>query len=69
MANRIKKIGPFTETVATQFSRPEEMFVPGWDKRAGAEQAMTRVATRARMGQKLTPPGCGVMDCKPRRQE
>ena len=61
-----KVLGHFTQTVATQFSTGAEMFVPGWDKEMAAGQEMAHLKPRAKMGQKLTPIGCGTL--RPRRQ-
>lgn len=50
-------------TVAAVFSDPggSDCCVPGWDKRAGNEQSMERVAKRAKMGLKKTPLGRGTL--------
>ena len=54
---RAKIVGGFTKTVGAQYADPSggDCFVPGWDAKAGAEQAMVRCKRRARMGQKMTP--------------
>lgn len=54
---RAKIVGSFTKTVDAQFAAPagDNRFVPGWDAKAGAEQAMVRCKQRAVMGQKQTP--------------
>lgn len=53
--NRVKQVTPLTKTTRAQYSRFSDSFVPGWDKKAGAEQAMDRTAERAKMGAKMTP--------------
>jgi hypothetical protein len=57
----ITKVNATTNTVATQFSKFDEQWTPGWDKKPGADQAMSRVKTRVRMGTKLTPIGAGTL--------
>jgi hypothetical protein len=54
-------IGGFTQTTATQFSRPNERFVPGWDRQPAMGQEMAHIAPRRRMGRKLTPTGPGTL--------
>jgi hypothetical protein len=61
MAGKVAtKITPMTNTVATQFSKFDEQWTPGWDKKAGGEQSMREVKKRTRMGIKKTPVGVGV---------
>lgn len=59
----MRNVGAFTNTVKAQFMDPggSDCFVPGWDKYAGAEQAMMRNRKRAAMGKKKSPIGCGVL--------
>jgi hypothetical protein len=41
MARKIKRIGPFTESVKAQFSTFAEAFAPGWDRSASYSQKWT----------------------------
>jgi hypothetical protein len=64
VARTTKQVGKkFTQTVGAQFADPggDDCFVPGWDRKASAEQAMQRVKQRARMGAKKTPLGAGTL--------
>lgn len=63
---KVEKITPTTSTVAAVFSTAAEQFTPGWDRKAGYEQAMVRTAKRQRMGIKMTPKGPGTL-MKPKR--
>lgn len=54
--------GPKTE--AAVFSKFDEQFTPDWDKYAAGEQAMRRVETRRKMGNKKTPLGAGKLISK-----
>jgi hypothetical protein len=67
---RSKIVGGFTDTVGAQYADPggPDCFVPGWDKSAGAQQAMDHVRPRARMGQKMTPLGRGTLSKAPGRK-
>jgi len=56
-------VGAFTDKVGAQFADPagSDCFVPGWDKYAAGQQAMSRNKQRAAMGKKMTPRGRGVL--------
>lgn len=54
-------IGGGKRTTATQFSTFAEMFTPDWDKETAAQQPMSRIARRARMGQKQSLKGAGTL--------
>ena len=60
----ITRINGGTKTTAAVFSQPSEQWTPDWDKKAAGDQAMARAATRAKMGQKQTPPGPGKLISK-----
>ena len=51
------------ETTKAVFSDPagNDCFVPGWDRFAGAQQQMARVAERDALGKKKTPLGRGTL--------
>lgn len=55
--------GAFTDTVGAQFADPggKDCFVPGWDRYAAGQQAMSRNKARAAMGKKMTPRGAGKL--------
>lgn len=53
--NRTTQITKQTDTVRAVNSKFSESFVPGWDSKAGSEQAMARTEARAKMGSKMTP--------------
>lgn len=59
MAGRIKKVGPFTQTVRANRTPAETWQGLGhdWYKNPGATQHHDRVLRREEMGQKMTPPG------------
>lgn len=65
MGKSATRIGNGKRTVACNYSGLSDYFVPGWDKKAGAEQAMDRVAERLAMGNKKTPLLGGAL--KPKR--
>lgn len=60
----ITRINGGPKTKAAVFSQPSEQWTPGWDKEAAGGQAMSRVKTRHRMGQKMTPLGAGKLKPK-----
>lgn len=57
MPGPIRKVGPFTQTVAALNSKPRDAIVGRTDRAPGDGQHLDRVRKRAAMGQKKTPMG------------
>jgi hypothetical protein len=57
---KTKVVQPGVRTVAALSSKPSDMWVPGWDKRAGQAPHQQQIDREA-MGQKMTPIGPGKL--------
>jgi hypothetical protein len=57
----IRRVNDRNRTTAVFHDKPEDWFVPDWDKEPGARQQLKRVRDRADMGIKITPKGAGKL--------
>ena len=55
MAKAVRKVTPFTKTVAVNHSEPGGMFVTDWGVTPGRDESMERLDKRRAQGQKMTP--------------
>ena len=60
---RIRRLTPFTQTVASNDSagNPAKAIHRDWDKPTGMDQTVKHTAARRAQGQKMTPIGAGTL--------